>query len=310
MPKANPEPVPKALPRAAGKGGLVTAAIGLLASVALAGCGAGGGDSDSGTIRLGLAPDEDSAAVLRKFEPFISYLSEETGLEIEPYVGADYTAVIEAMDSGHLDAAWFGPSEYVLATSAVDNGVEAFAAAIQAEDTVDYRTSFVVRSDSGIEGVEDFAGKTVAFTDPASTSGHIFGRYALAEAGHDADELFGRVVYSGSHDASLLSVVNGQADVAAVSSRKIAGFIEGGLVERGEITTVFESVEIPADPITYRADLPAEVKESLSSALLEDSPALEASLEGTGFARFDKADDKVYDLVRDAYAATGLEPQL
>ncbi|MEU6644544.1 phosphate/phosphite/phosphonate ABC transporter substrate-binding protein [Saccharomonospora sp. NPDC046836] len=296
------------------KGSLVAAAIGVLVSAALAGCGspsasnAGGGRSD--TIRLGLAPDEDSAAVLRKFEPFISHLSEETGLEVEPYVGADYTAVIEAMNSGHLDAAWFGPSEYVLATQTVSSGVEAFAAAIQAEDTVDYRTSFVVRSDSGIDGIADFAGKTVAFTDPASTSGHIFGRYALVEAGYEADELFGQVIYSGSHDASLLSVINGQADVAAVSSRKIAGFVESGLVAQDEIKTVFESMEIPADPITYRADLPEDVKKSLRSALLENSPELTASLEGTGFARFDRADDEVYDLVREAYAATGLEPEL
>lgn len=291
------------------------AAAGLLALLVLpvAGCAAGAAaapDDEAATIRLGLAPDEDAAAVLDKYEPFVDYLAEATGREVEPYVGADYTAVIEALNSGHLDVAWFGPSEYVLATESVEGGVEAFASAIQSGDTVPYRSSFVVRTDSGIHGVEDFEGKTLAFTDPASTSGHIFGRYSLAEEGVDVDTLFSQVVYSGSHDASLLSLVNGQVDVAAISSRKIPEFIENGLIAEDDIDIVFESVEIPADPITYRADLPEDLKKLLQDALLTDDAALAAALEGTGFASFGEVTDADYDLVRDAYAAAGVGPEL
>lgn len=262
------------------------------------------------TLRFGLAPAEDSATVLKKFTPFIDHLSESTGLEIEPFVGADYTAVVEALNSGHLDAAWFGPSEYILATEAVEGGVEAFASAVQADDTVPYRTAFIVRSDSGIDGPEDFSGRTVAFTDPASTSGHIFGRHALAEAGYEPEELFSQVIYSGSHDASLLSVVNEQVDVAAVSARLLPGFFESGLADADDITVVFESDEIPADPIVYRADLPEETKLQLREAFLAEDALAGESLAGTGFAGFDIADDAAYDIVREAYLTAGLEPEL
>ncbi|WP_170931274.1 phosphate/phosphite/phosphonate ABC transporter substrate-binding protein [Aeromicrobium sp. PE09-221] len=296
------------------KRGLITAAAGVLLTLSAAGCGAQASDDDTGdstdTIRLGLAPAEDSATVLTKFTPFIDYLSETTGLEIEPYVGADYTAVIEALNSGHLDVAWFGPSEYTLATDTVDGGVEAFASAVQAEGTETYRTSFLVRADSGIEDVEDFEGRTVAFTDPASTSGHIFGRYALEEEGHDPEELFSQIIYSGSHDASLLSLVNGQVDVAAISSRLLPEFIESGMAEEDDIEIVFESEEIPADPITYREDLPQDVKDALSSALLSGDPEIADSLDGTGFGGFAEADDSAYDIVRRAYEAAGMEPEL
>ena len=301
---------------------LLPAALNILLIVAIAGCGTTG--TPAGTessrpnesaqtvdkIRIGLAPDEDTAAILKKYDPFIKHLSESTGMEVEPYVGADYTAVIEALNSGHLDVAWFGPSEYILATEAVKSGVEAFASAIQAEGTIAYKSSFIVRADSGIETLEDLKGKTLAFTDPASTSGHIFGRYSLIQEGYEPEEFFRQVIYSGSHDACLLAVKNNQVDAAAISSRKLPGFIESGLVEEGEIKIIFESVEIPADPVTYRTDLPQDVKDKIKAAFLENTPELAASLEGTGFGKFAVVNDKDYDLVREAYKAAGLEPEL
>lgn len=285
--------------------------------IGLAGCG-GAVDSDQAEagaetmdkIRIGLAPDEDSAAVLKKYDPFIQYLSESTGMEVEPFVGADYTAVIEALNSGHLDVAWFGPSEYILATEVVGSGVEAFASAIQAEGTLPYKSSFIVRADSGIESLDDLKGKTLAFTDPASTSGHIFARYSLVQQGYDPEAFFQQIIYSGSHDACLLAVKNKQVDVAAISSRKLPGFVEGGLVEEGEVKIIFESTEIPADPITCRQDLPQDVKDKLKAAFLSDDAALAASLEGTGFAKFGETNDADYDMVRDAYKVAGLEPEL
>ncbi|MCG8485537.1 MAG: phosphate/phosphite/phosphonate ABC transporter substrate-binding protein [Clostridia bacterium] len=261
-------------------------------------------------IRLGLAPDEDSAAVLKKYQKFVDYLSEATGLEVEPYVGADYTAVIEALNSGHLDVAWFGPSEYVLATEVVDSGVEAFASAVQAKGTLAYKSSFITRKDSGINSLEDMADRTITFTDPASTSGHIFGRYSLVQEGYNPEEYFKQVIYSGSHDACLLAVANGQVDVAVISSRKLPGFIGKGLVEEDEIQIVFESVEIPADPITYRTDLSEEIKEKLKQAFLYNSIKLKASLEETGFESFSEVNDNAYDLVRNAYEIAGLTPEL
>lgn len=262
------------------------------------------------TIRLGLAPDEDSASILRKFEPFIKYLSEETGYEIEPYVGADYTAVIQAMDSGHLDIAWFGPSEYVLATEEVNSGIEAFAKAIQNEDSIEYRTAFVVSSNSDYQDISDIEGGTMAFTDPASTSVHIFGRYSLVKDGINPEEYFNNVIYAGSHDAALLAVINGQADIAAVSSRKIPGFIESGLIDEDQIKIIYNSVEIPADPITFKKDLDKEIKEAFKEALINNPEAVKKSLENTEFSHFEQVNDSDYDIVREAYEISGQEPEV
>lgn len=284
----------------------------LSAVVILVGCGNGSTTqgNEKNVIRLGLSPDEDSAAILDKYEPFLNFLEESTGYEIEPFVGADYSAVIQAFKSGHLDVAWFGPSEYVLATDFVSADVEAFVAADQTEGSIEYRTSFVVKNDSEYETIDDLKGQPLAFTDSASTSGHVFGRYSLVQESIEPESFFSDVIYAGSHDAAILSVLNDQVEVAATSSRKIPGFIESGVIAEDDIRIIFESVEIPSDPITYRSDLPEEVKEAFKSALLSDNPALREALKGTGFSGFSEVDDSSYDLVREAFKIAEVEPEL
>lgn len=304
---------------------LSLAVVGLALSCALvcAGCSGDGETTENNadstgqtqqqtqTLRLGLSPNEDSAEVLKKYEAFTNYLAEATGMEVEPFVGADYTAVVEALNSGHLDVAWFGPSEYVLATDIVNSGVEAFAAAIQEEGSVPYQSMFIVKADSPMNSLEDIKGHSLAFTDPASTSGHIFGRYTLVQAGIDPEEDCSQVIFSGSQDACLLAVVNSQVEVGCVSSRNLQGFVESGMVEEDSYKVIATSVEIPPDPIAMRSDLPQETKDAIKEAFLNDTPELENALEGTGFAKFDgSVNDDSYQLVRDAYEVAGVTPEL
>ena len=44
-----------------------------------------------------------------------SVLSRELDMEVELFIGTDYTATVEAMRAGNLDVAMFGPFSYVLA---------------------------------------------------------------------------------------------------------------------------------------------------------------------------------------------------
>ena len=56
------------------------------------------------------------------------------------------------------------------------------------------------------------AGKTVAFTSESSTSGALFPKLQLIIAGIDPDADID-VVYTGSHDAAVTAVYNGDADI-------------------------------------------------------------------------------------------------
>lgn len=258
-------------------------------------------------IRLGLSPQEDSAEILRQYRPFEQYMEGTTGYDFELFVGADYTAVVEAINAGKLDAAWFGPTEYLLAKEITEADIEAFAQATQAEGAVPYQSWVIVRSDSGLNKVSDLKGATFAFTDPASTSGYIFGNYQLVQEGFDPKKDFKEVIYSGSHDASVLAVANGTVQGAVVSSRLLDGFYESGLVKEEDIHVLTKSMDIPNDLMAYRTALPKEVKQKLADAI-NDTAGIKKALEGTGYGAFKQVSDSDYDVVREAFKLAGVKP--
>lgn len=132
------------------------------------------------TLRVALLPDENASEVIKNNEPLKSYLEEQLGLEVELVVTTDYSSMIEAMAGGRLELGYFGPLSYVLAQEKAD--IEPFAALqeVEGEDPT-YQSVFIANSESGIESLDDVAGKTVAWGDQASTSSHLIPKAMLAE---------------------------------------------------------------------------------------------------------------------------------
>ena len=64
-------------------------------------------------VRLGLIPTE--ANVITNWAPIVEHLEARLDMEVEPFVGTDYTATIIAARNGDLDIVWLGPKSYVTA---------------------------------------------------------------------------------------------------------------------------------------------------------------------------------------------------
>ena len=109
--------------------------------------------------------------------------------------------------------------------------------------------------------VNDLKGKTFAFVDPSSTSGHLFPKAGLIKVGFDPDKDFGRVLFSGSHDANALAVANKRVDAATIADRILDAAVAKGLVKRDDIHVVWRSDPIPESP-TVLAQEPARRSEA------------------------------------------------
>ena len=160
------------------------------------------------------------------------------------------------------------------------------------------------------EGVEftDLIGKTIAWGTETSTSGYIYPSLQLINAGLDIDtDITG--FFSGGHDASVLAVYNGDADVG-VSFDDARGIIEETNADVGEKVIVFNLTdEIPNDVVAVRGELP----DSLKAAVYVAIETYLATDEGK--AVFDEiyewtdiqpANDADYDVVRDAAVKLGI----
>ena len=247
-------------------------------------------------LTIGLIPAEDSQAMIESSRQVLDSLQKQLGMEVKPFVATDYNGVIEALRSKKLDVAYLGPFSYVLASSVAD--VEAFAVAVTKKTGQSaYKSVIIARKDSGIAKTADLKGRTFAFVDPTSASGHLFPKAGLLQAGYDPETFFGRVIFSGSHDASILAVANKKVDAAAVADRILASAIAKGQVKQDDLEIVWSSNPIPESPMVWRKDLDPALKAKIAQALanVKDLPwGDQGVLNG-----FQPTNDAAYNVVRD-----------
>jgi phosphonate transport system substrate-binding protein len=259
----------------------------LITALALTGCSAGASDSASGsgdaaasegtwakaegTLVFGAVPDQAGSDSNNK--PLEEYIAKKTGMKVEYYPTADYTALIAAAVAGKVDMMSSGALQYVMATNKGAE-IEPVAATLSSEDVTDpgYYSEAIVPKGSDITELAGAKGKTVCFVDPNSTSGFLFGLYQLQKAGLDVEssgvDANGNPTFAdftpyfaGAHDKSAQAVASGQCDV---------GFAEDSIAEpaadAGEVAVIGKEY-VPGGPLSISSTLPADVKEKLTAAL-------------------------------------------
>lgn len=206
------------------------------------------------------------------FVSLLEIINKITGYKMEMIKVTDYNAAVEAMRAGRADMAWFGAKTYIEAARIAD--AEAFAAGIRkGKNSVVYYTHFIVRKDSPITEFtkEELKGTVLALNHVGSTSGDLIPRYELIQIDMNTKEKgnFKMVQYTGSHDAAILTVLNGIADVGGVSSVNWDARIKDGTINPDDYRIIHSSPPIAAAPLAYSKKLPEEVRKNIKAAVLE-----------------------------------------
>lgn len=272
---------------------ILTAGLALLAGTALAQDKAGWPK----TVRFGIIPTEESSATLAKWQPFFDYLGKTLGVEVKPQVGADYTAVILAMQNKQLDVAYFGPKSYV------DAAERAGAEAVVKDNTVKgglgYHSIIISKKGGAVGSITAAKGKNFAFVDPESTSGYLIPlTYVLNTLKTKPDAYFGRVIFAGSHENAILAVLNGTVDAAATNDADMANAVKKGAVKADDFNVLWTSPDIPNGPTAVRKDLPASFKAALKTAMLNYKDP--SGLDKLGLKSWVAASDADYNPIREA----------
>jgi phosphonate transport system substrate-binding protein len=167
-----------------------------------------------------------------------------------------------------------------------------------------YHSVIVARKDHNIRSLADLRGRTFAFVDPSSTSGHLFPKAAMLRAGLKPDTEL-RAIFAGSHDASVIAVQNGKVDAAAVADGLLDAAIARNMVKAEDLVVVWKSEPIPASPVVMRRDLPEPVKQKIRAAFagMRDIPWSK----GTIIKRWIPATDETYNIVRETAKVLNLD---
>lgn len=261
-------------------------------------------------------PTEDEEVISRRYEMFLEYLENRIGIPVDIYFPTSYTATIEAFRGGNADIARFGPFSYILANERANT--EVFAVSAEPGVPTTYYSAFVTLDDSGIESVEDLRGRNWAFVDPASTSGHLFPRAELVDSlGISNDEIesfFGAVNFSGSHQASVSAVLNGDVEAAAISSGGGFRALEGplsGHPNASRVKVFHRTGDIPGTGYAVRGGLPEDLKAAIRGAFYDavNFPELTEFFEEVGQAGYIRQQDADYDIIRETAAAINMSPE-
>jgi phosphonate transport system substrate-binding protein len=262
-------------------------------------------------LHLVLTPSQKPTDLMAAGEAFAQALGKLVGAPVRVTVASDYAAVIEALRNRSADLAFVHPAGYVLASREA-------RATIVAKNQWHGKTSFTsrvyVRRDSGLKTLEDLRGKTIAFVDPASSSGYVYPMVMLIQRGlvkgRDPKTFFREVVFAGSHDASLRALLNGHVDAIASFDMAREQYLKDP-AERERITWVAETPPIPEAGIAARDGLPPATVDRVRAALLQMrgpayAPLLKRLYDIDGF---EPADDREYDPVRAAVELLGVRPR-
>jgi phosphonate transport system substrate-binding protein len=253
-------------------------------------------------IAFGLISTESAPEIVRRWGPILAQIEKDLGIKVKHVTSTDYRGTIEALKFKKAEAGWLGPKAYVEASNNNYANVEPVAQIQQANGSLGYRSCLIVHSDSDIFGPEDIAGKTFAFNDPNSTSGYLVpSAFFLMEMGIDPKKHFPKVMFSGSHEASILAVANKKVEVASTNLPDLQQLTREGKVPRGALRVIWVSKLIPNDPIVVRKDLPANLRQAIQESLVSmKARHPEAFAQGGAFfGGFVKADDTKYQIIRE-----------
>jgi phosphonate transport system substrate-binding protein len=251
-----------------------------------------------------IVPAENAAGVTERYGPMIAYLSKELGTKVTMRVAQDYAAVIEGQKAGQIHIGYHGPASFARALM-TGAKVEAFAQDVNEDGTKGYFSVVWVKKDSTATKIEDLKGKSLCLVDPNSASGNNVPRFAMNKMGIEPEKFFSKVVYSGSHENALIALQQGTCDAAFnwYNDERESNMLRmerKSMIKSADFKVIFKSDQIVNSPMTYLADMPADLKKAIQDAVLnvatKDNAAFVKATDGKA-KPWVAVDNKAYDVM-------------
>ena len=226
-------------------------------------------------VTMASVTTETQGATLARYEPLAAYMKEKLGVDMKVQTASDYAGVVQALTAGHIQLARLGASAYASGYIDSNGGVEPIAVNAELDGSLGYNSVLIVRSDSTYQSLDDLKGKTLAWADPNSTSGYLVPMVSLKEAGIDPAAHFGKTVFSGGHEQSVIGVLNGTLDSAFTWTSKgdnagqLRMMMDRGMLKREDLRVVWESPLIPNPLYAVPGNLPDDMKRDLQQFFLD-----------------------------------------
>ena len=244
-------------------------------------------------LRVAFIPDvATTAASYAEKQPLVEMLQRATGRTVRLIIPTNYAATVEAIGNDGVDLAYFGALTYVKANERY--GVRPL---VQRLEDRRFHSLFIASSANGaITSLKDLKGKTFAFGDVNSTSGHLIPVKEMLEAGVNPDTEM-KTRYTGNHTATAVAVASGQVDAGAIDETVYRKLVADKTLDPAKARVFYTSKPFTDYVWAVRKDLDSSLITSIRHGFLQaNDPKLLALLRAT---RYVTVSDHEYDSIRE-----------
>jgi phosphonate transport system substrate-binding protein len=254
------------------------------------------------TVRVGMIPDAGATQVsIDQKKPLKDYLQTALGQPVDLIIPTNYNATVEGLGNGSLDFAMLGGLTYLKAHE--QYGVTPL---VQRDGDLQFHSLFITQTDSSIHSLSDLKGKSFAFGDINSTSGHLMPYLAIKNAGINPDTDL-KFRYSGSHPATAKAVEARAVDAGALDETVFRQLTANKDVDPAKVRVFYTTPPFVDYVWVARKDVNPALAEKFAQAFLKlqqpnDAQILDI-LRGTKFVR---ANDEEYTTLRSIAKQLGM----
>lgn len=221
-------------------------------------------------IRFGILPIGSASESLEQWRLLLEELQKRLGHPVTTVSVSSYTGLSDAIGGQQVDIAFLSGK---LAVDAVmHQHMRVFAQFVRSDGAKGNTGTLVVRSDSAIRNVDDLLAKPgqwrYARSEKLSVTGYIVPEAdVFAPRGLNSDTFFASVRVA-DHQSNLLSVVNGEVDVASSNNPDMDLFRRHFPSESAQLRVIWRSPLIPSGVLVLRDGLPSPLREQLTAFIL------------------------------------------
>ncbi len=216
-------------------------------------------------LRFAVATMVSAEATFSTYRRLVQRICRDVGRREAFVVRPSYTDVREALEQGKVDIAFVCTGTYVhsLRKKRIKLLVQP-----EFEEPLEYRCLVIVPAKGNAETLGDLRGTVMAFTDPESNTGCLVPTATFVGRGDNPKTFFKKIVFTGSHDRSILAVALSVVDAAAIDALVWESKLqeEPSLTEKVRI--IWRSEVFGPPPIVVPAGGDAALAKSLQEALL------------------------------------------
>ena len=219
--------------------------------------------ADNSPLNIGMIPDAGATQVsVTEKAPLKAYLERKLGRPVNLIIPTNYNATVEALGNGSLDFAYLGGLTYIKAHARYN-----VVPLVQRSSDLQFHSCFITSSPN-IHSLADLKGKSFAFGDINSTSGHLMPYLEMRQAGVDPNSSL-KFRYTGSHPATAKAVESGAVDAGALDESVYNSMVSEGKLDPNKVRVFYMSKPFVDYVWVARKDIGQAMQEKFSQAFTD-----------------------------------------